>query len=52
MKTFDQFIEQITPPGQTSAVVGTDGKVRKFVHPIDTRTIDKKIEGLNNRIRK
>ena len=51
MKTFKQFLEQITPSRGGTAVRGSDGKITKMVPPVDLRTVDQKMENVKNRVR-
>ena len=48
MKTFKQFLEQITPSRGGTAVRGSDGKITKMISPIDLRTADQKMKNVEN----
>ncbi len=48
MKTYKQFLEQITPSRGGTAVRGSDGKITKMISPIDLRTADQKMKNVEN----
>jgi|TARA_Y100000004_G_scaffold171756_1_gene208041 hypothetical protein len=51
MKTFKQFKEQITPSPGGVAVPGSDGKIRRFMPPLDLRSVDQKMKNVKNQVR-